>query len=235
MGNLHVCQSVWLLSKRVCGVFSLVFILTSCLETRTLIADNERWLFFYGPVLRNNTMTLPRFSAFPFPLFYHSLWRERTLPSGFVPIVALLLVRSWISGERARDLPSFSGSCCFSWDFLVLDFYWSRSWKCFGFDLVSDRRERDKMSFIGTQQKCKACEKTVYPMDQLMADGIAYHKSCFKCSHCKGTLKASVCFPFSDYFDCFPFLRYTKNSKRKKKKCGKKCGNLFLSGWRLCL
>ncbi|KAJ0987853.1 hypothetical protein J5N97_006209 [Dioscorea zingiberensis] len=56
---------------------------------------------------------------------------------------------------------------------------------------LRDHRESEEMSFIGTQQKCKACEKTVYPMDQLMADGIAYHKSCFKCSHCKGTLKLS--------------------------------------------
>ncbi|KAK8651391.1 hypothetical protein V6N13_140993 [Hibiscus sabdariffa] len=45
------------------------------------------------------------------------------------------------------------------------------------------------MSFIGTQQKCKACKKTVYPVELLSADGIPYHKSCFKCSHCKGTLK----------------------------------------------
>ncbi|XP_022987406.1 LIM domain-containing protein WLIM2b [Cucurbita maxima] len=47
------------------------------------------------------------------------------------------------------------------------------------------------MSFIGTQQKCKACEKTVYLVDQLSADGVAFHKSCFKCSHCNGTLKLS--------------------------------------------
>ncbi|GFP87645.1 lim domain-containing protein wlim2a [Phtheirospermum japonicum] len=47
------------------------------------------------------------------------------------------------------------------------------------------------MSFIGTQQKCKACEKTVYPVELLSADGVNYHKSCFKCSHCKGTLKLS--------------------------------------------
>ncbi|CDP14069.1 unnamed protein product [Coffea canephora] len=47
------------------------------------------------------------------------------------------------------------------------------------------------MSFIGTQQKCKACVKTVYPVELLSADGVSYHKSCFKCSHCKGTLKLS--------------------------------------------
>ncbi|KAK7845957.1 lim domain-containing protein wlim2a [Quercus suber] len=56
-----------------------------------------------------------------------------------------------------------------------------------------ERRVRSKamaMSFTGTQQKCKVCEKTVYPVEQLSADGL-YHKSCFKCSHCKGTLKLS--------------------------------------------
>ncbi|KAL5706341.1 hypothetical protein ACHQM5_024524 [Ranunculus cassubicifolius] len=48
------------------------------------------------------------------------------------------------------------------------------------------------MSFTGTQEKCKACDKTVYVMDQLSADGVSFHKSCFKCSHCKGTLKVTV-------------------------------------------
>lgn len=45
------------------------------------------------------------------------------------------------------------------------------------------------MSFTGTQQKCKVCEKTVYPMELLSADGVDFHKSCFRCTHCKGTLK----------------------------------------------
>ncbi|XP_074287250.1 LIM domain-containing protein WLIM2b-like [Silene latifolia] len=45
------------------------------------------------------------------------------------------------------------------------------------------------MSFIGTQQKCKACDKTVYVMDQVSADGVSYHKSCFKCNHCKSHLQ----------------------------------------------
>ncbi|XP_024381706.1 LIM domain-containing protein WLIM2b isoform X1 [Physcomitrium patens] len=45
------------------------------------------------------------------------------------------------------------------------------------------------MAFSGTQQKCKACDKTVYLVEQLTADGVVYHKSCFRCNHCKGTLK----------------------------------------------
>ncbi|KAG9139547.1 hypothetical protein Leryth_019247 [Lithospermum erythrorhizon] len=47
------------------------------------------------------------------------------------------------------------------------------------------------MSFTGTLDTCKACEKKVYFNDLLTADGITYHKACFKCSHCKGTLVMS--------------------------------------------
>lgn len=44
------------------------------------------------------------------------------------------------------------------------------------------------MSFTGTLDKCKACDKTVYVVDLLTLENIPYHKSCFKCSHCKGNL-----------------------------------------------
>lgn len=47
------------------------------------------------------------------------------------------------------------------------------------------------MAFGGTTQKCKACEKTVYWVDELTADNRVYHKACFRCHHCKGTLKFS--------------------------------------------
>ncbi|WOL10527.1 hypothetical protein Cni_G19284 [Canna indica] len=43
-------------------------------------------------------------------------------------------------------------------------------------------------SFSGTQDKCKACDKTVHFIDLLSTDGVIYHKTCFRCSHCKGTL-----------------------------------------------
>ncbi|KAL5710229.1 LIM domain-containing protein WLIM2b [Ranunculus cassubicifolius] len=56
------------------------------------------------------------------------------------------------------------------------------------------------MSFTGTQEKCKACDKTVYVMDESSADGVSFHKSCFKCSHCKGTLKNLSSF----FFLCKP-------------------------------
>ncbi|EXC16357.1 Pollen-specific protein SF3 [Morus notabilis] len=47
------------------------------------------------------------------------------------------------------------------------------------------------MAFTGTLDKCKACNKTVYVVDMMSLEGVPYHKSCFKCSHCKGTLSMS--------------------------------------------
>ncbi|TXG50481.1 hypothetical protein EZV62_023005 [Acer yangbiense] len=48
------------------------------------------------------------------------------------------------------------------------------------------------MGFSGTQEKCKACDKTVHFIDMLTADGVSYHKTCFKCSHCNGVLVTKV-------------------------------------------
>ncbi|TKY60603.1 LIM domain-containing protein PLIM2c [Spatholobus suberectus] len=47
------------------------------------------------------------------------------------------------------------------------------------------------MAFSGTQQKCKACDKTVHFVEGLSADGAIYHKNCFRCSHCNGLLAIS--------------------------------------------
>ncbi|CAN7008136.1 hypothetical protein IGI04_010864 [Brassica rapa subsp. trilocularis] len=49
----------------------------------------------------------------------------------------------------------------------------------------------EKMSFTGTLDKCKACDKTVYVMDLLTLEGNTYHKNCFRCSHCNGSLVIS--------------------------------------------
>ncbi|GFP99409.1 lim domain-containing protein wlim1 [Phtheirospermum japonicum] len=45
------------------------------------------------------------------------------------------------------------------------------------------------MAFAGTTQKCTACTGTVYLVDRLAADNRIYHKACFRCHHCNGTLK----------------------------------------------
>ncbi|KAH7863989.1 hypothetical protein Vadar_024375 [Vaccinium darrowii] len=47
------------------------------------------------------------------------------------------------------------------------------------------------MAFSGTLQKCKACDKVVHFIEMVAADGVSYHKTCFKCSHCNGRLAVS--------------------------------------------
>ncbi|KAM7470507.1 hypothetical protein LguiA_008690 [Lonicera macranthoides] len=60
------------------------------------------------------------------------------------------------------------------------------------------------MAFAGTNQKCTACEKTVYLVDRLAADNRVYHKACFRCHHCNNTLKLSNFNSFEGVLYCRP-------------------------------
>ncbi|KAI6701485.1 LIM domain-containing protein WLIM1-like [Syzygium oleosum] len=60
------------------------------------------------------------------------------------------------------------------------------------------------MAFAGTTQKCKACEKTVYLVDKLTANNRVYHKACFRCHHCNGTLKLGNFNSFEGVLYCRP-------------------------------
>jgi cysteine/glycine-rich protein len=59
-------------------------------------------------------------------------------------------------------------------------------------------------SFQGTTTKCMACDKTVYLVDKLTADNRVYHKACFRCHHCKGTLKLANYNSFEGVLYCRP-------------------------------
>ena len=61
------------------------------------------------------------------------------------------------------------------------------------------------MAFAGTTQKCMACDKTVYLVDKLTADNRVYHKACFRCHHCNGTLKVNQ---ISDLLCRFSVIRF---------------------------
>lgn len=60
------------------------------------------------------------------------------------------------------------------------------------------------MAFAGTTQKCMACDKTVYLVDKLTADNRIYHKTCFRCHHCRGTLKLGNYNSFDGVLYCRP-------------------------------
>lgn len=69
-----------------------------------------------------------------------------------------------------------------------------------------------KMAFAGTTQKCNACDKTVYLVDKLTADNRIFHKACFRCHHCNGTLKVFFLFIFRsahNLFDLMPQSTFT--------------------------
>lgn len=36
--------------------------------------------------------------------------------------------------------------------------------------------------------KCQVCDKSVYEQEKLVADGKTFHKTCFRCGHCKKVL-----------------------------------------------
>lgn len=39
------------------------------------------------------------------------------------------------------------------------------------------------------KEMCTACQKTVYPMERLVADKFVFHNSCFCCKHCHAKLR----------------------------------------------
>ncbi|KAK9203081.1 hypothetical protein WN943_013335 [Citrus x changshan-huyou] len=97
--------------------------------------------------------------------------------------------------------PKKTKSCLF---ISIEDFVSVRGSLSFLWYLLCVEDPRDMASFAGTTQKCKACEKTVYLVDQLTADNKVYHKACFRCHHCKGTLKLSNYCSFEGVLYCKP-------------------------------
>ncbi|KAB5564480.1 hypothetical protein DKX38_004534 [Salix brachista] len=79
------------------------------------------------------------------------------------------------------------------------------------------------MGFTGTLEKCKACDKTVYFIELVSADGVPYHKKCFKCSHCNGLLVMSSYSSIDGVLYCKPhynqLFKETANFTTKLQSC----------------
>eukprot|EP01088_Endostelium_zonatum_P001403 TRINITY_DN1170_c0_g3_i1.p1 TRINITY_DN1170_c0_g3~~TRINITY_DN1170_c0_g3_i1.p1 ORF type:complete len:789 (-),score=393.94 TRINITY_DN1170_c0_g3_i1:47-2227(-) len=54
---------------------------------------------------------------------------------------------------------------------------------------------------------CEVCEKKVYPMDKLSADDKVFHKTCFKCDHCKRTLSLGSYASLGGKYYCKPHFK----------------------------
>lgn len=55
---------------------------------------------------------------------------------------------------------------------------------------VSSDSPKPKYKFGGASgdSNCARCEKRVYQLEKITANGMTYHKACFKCSHCQRIL-----------------------------------------------
>ncbi|KAL6496767.1 hypothetical protein OROHE_027329 [Orobanche hederae] len=78
------------------------------------------------------------------------------------------------------------------------------------------------MAYYGTTQKCNACDKVVHFVEMMSPDGIPYHKNCFKCSHCNGSLAMSNYSAVDGKLYCKPhFEQLYKETGSKPPPCGK--------------
>ncbi|XP_059318784.1 LIM domain-containing protein WLIM2b-like isoform X1 [Lycium ferocissimum] len=69
------------------------------------------------------------------------------------------------------------------------------------------------MAFTGNQQKCKACEKTVYIAEMISTNGVAYHNTCFRCKHCNGRLALSTYSTLDGVLYCKPHFEQIYKEK----------------------
>ncbi|KAI1230411.1 LIM domain-containing protein 2, partial [Lamprotornis superbus] len=60
---------------------------------------------------------------------------------------------------------------------------------------------------------CTACQKTVYPMERLVADKFVFHNSCFCCKHCHTKLSLGSYAALHGEFYCKPHFQQLFKSK----------------------
>ncbi|KAL4659239.1 LIM domain-containing protein 2-like [Arapaima gigas] len=74
--------------------------------------------------------------------------------------------------------------------------------------------QRSKSFSFNTQKElCSSCEKTVYPMERLVADKLVFHASCFCCKHCNAKLSLGSYAALQGEFYCKPHFQQLFKSK----------------------
>ncbi|KAK1160347.1 LIM domain-containing protein 2-like [Acipenser oxyrinchus oxyrinchus] len=75
--------------------------------------------------------------------------------------------------------------------------------------------QRSKSFSLKPQAKelCASCEKTVYPMERLVADKNVFHSSCFCCNHCNTKLSLGSYAALHGQFYCKPHFQQLFKSK----------------------
>ncbi|XP_053555591.1 LIM domain-containing protein 2 isoform X2 [Bombina bombina] len=63
------------------------------------------------------------------------------------------------------------------------------------------------------REVCASCQKTVYPMERLVADKQIFHSSCFCCKHCSAKLSLGTYAALHGEFYCKPHFQQLFKSK----------------------
>ncbi|XP_078501193.1 LIM domain-containing protein 2 isoform X1 [Lissotriton helveticus] len=63
------------------------------------------------------------------------------------------------------------------------------------------------------KELCATCQKTVYPMERLVADKLIFHNSCFCCKHCNTKLSLGSYAALHGEFYCKPHFQQLFKSK----------------------
>ncbi|TKC47146.1 hypothetical protein EI555_009129 [Monodon monoceros] len=66
---------------------------------------------------------------------------------------------------------------------------------------------------VQVKETCAACQKTVYPMERLVADKLIFHNSCFCCKHCHTKLSLGSYAALHGEFYCKPHFQQLFKSK----------------------
>ncbi|XP_056309640.1 LIM domain-containing protein 2-like [Danio aesculapii] len=68
-------------------------------------------------------------------------------------------------------------------------------------------------SFKTQKETCASCEKTVYPMERLVANNLIFHATCFCCKHCNTKLSLGSYAALQGEFYCKPHFQQLFKSK----------------------
>uniref|UniRef100_A0A8C6TEH2 LIM zinc-binding domain-containing protein n=2 Tax=Neogobius melanostomus TaxID=47308 RepID=A0A8C6TEH2_9GOBI len=84
---------------------------------------------------------------------------------------------------------------------------------CSGTSSSRGPRAKECSRTSALSELCRACRKRVYPMESLIADKQNFHKSCFRCEHCKGTLSLGNYASLHGRMYCKPHYKQLFKSK----------------------
>nr|XP_051702236.1 LIM domain and actin-binding protein 1 isoform X6 [Oryctolagus cuniculus] len=82
-----------------------------------------------------------------------------------------------------------------------------------GPELYNSHQEGEKKFQVPVRETCVECQKTVYPMERLLANQQVFHISCFRCSYCNNKLSLGTYASLHGRIYCKPHFNQLFKSK----------------------